>query len=164
MKNMSALVLIALFLLITGFQPSDKKEKKARQQLEMAQLINSGHFKFIPNSASSTIGNINSIGYGYYVAFDSLYIKANLPYYGRSYASYYQFTNGIKFDLNAKKINKTWHERKKIYTISFDVSGDIDSYSVNLSAGLNGFANLKLIFANRELISYYGIIQRIDQR
>lgn len=164
MKKISALFLIALFLLITGFQSSDKKEKRARQQLEMAQLIHSGRFKFIPNSASSSIGNIPSISYGYEMVFDSLNIKANLPYYGRSFASYYRFTSGVKFELKAIKINKTWNERKKIYIIDFDVSENMDSYSINLSLGLNGFANLKITFSDRELISYYGTIEKIGSK
>ena len=85
MKNLTVLFLFASVLVITGFQPSDKKEKKAIQQLEMAQLIDNGRFRFIPNSASSSMGNIN-IGHGYEMIFDSLNIMANLPYYGRSYS------------------------------------------------------------------------------
>jgi len=165
MKNIIVLFLFVSVLVITGFQPSDKKdkkEKKAKQQLEMAQLIHSGRFRFLPNSASSSIGNINSIGYGYEMVFDSLNITANLPYYGRSYSSYYRFTGGVKFNLTARKIDKTWHERKKIYTINFDVSENMESYSINFSAGLNGFANLKITFSDRELISYYGTIEKIE--
>ena len=162
MKKFSMLFLIALFLLITGFQTTDKKEKKARQQLEMTQLIQSGRFKFIPNSASSSVGNILNIKSGYEMVFDSLNIEANLPYYGRSYASYYRLNSGVKFELKALKIDKTWNERKKTFTIDFNLSEKIDSYSINLTVGLDGFAKLKITFFDHELTSYYGIIEKTD--
>ena len=162
MKKFIAVFLFTSVLLNTGYCYSDKKDKKAKHQLEMAQLIHKGRFKFIPNSASSSIGNINNIASGYEMVFDSLNFKANLPYYGRSYASYYQFTGGVKFDYTAKRIDKSWHERKKIYTIKFDISNDPDAYSIDFTAGLNGFGNLKITFSDRELISYYGVIEKIS--
>jgi hypothetical protein len=103
MKKLIAIFLFASVLVTSGYCKSDKKEKKAKQQLEMAQLIHNGRFRFVPKSASSSIGNINTIRTGYEMIFDSLNIKANLPYYGRSYASLYQFTGGVKFDYTAKR-------------------------------------------------------------
>lgn len=164
MKKISMLFLIALFLLTTGFQTLDKKEKRARQQQEMTQLIQSGRFKFIPNSASSSVGNIHNISSGYEMIFDSLNIKANLPYYGRSYASYYRLNSGVKFELKALKIDKTWNERKKTYILDFNLSDKMDSYSIKMSLQLNGFANLKITFFNHELISYYGTIEKIESK
>ena len=162
MKKIIALFLFASVLLTSGYCLSDKKEKKAKKQLEMAQLIHNGRFKFIPNSASSSIGNINNIKFGYEMIFDSLNIKANLPYYGRSYASLYDFTGGVKFDYTFKRIDKSWHERKKIYTIKFDISNKLDSYSIDFTAGLDGFGILKITFSDRELISYYGSVEKIS--
>jgi hypothetical protein len=162
MKKIIALFLFTSVLLNTGYCLSDKKGKKAKHQLEMAKLIHNGRFRFIPNSASSSIGNINNIESGYEMVFDSLNFKVNLPYYGRSYASLYQFTGGVKFDYSAKRIDKSWHERKKIYIIRFDVSNNLENYSIDFTAGLNGFGKLKITFSNRELISYYGIIEKIS--
>jgi len=162
MKKIFALFLFTSILVNTGYCLSDKKEKKVKQRLEMAQLIHSGRFKFIPNSASSSIGNINNIQSGYEMIFDSLNFKANLPYYGRSYESFYRFTGGVKFDYTAKRIDKSWYERKKIFIIKFDISNNLDSYSIDFTAGLNGFGNLKITLSNRELISYYGVIEKIS--
>jgi hypothetical protein len=162
MKRITVLFLFVSILVLTGFQSSDKKEKKAKQKLEMAQLIHNGRFKFVPKSASSSIGNINNIESGYEMIFDSLNFRAHLPYYGRTYASLYEFTNGVRFDYTAKRIDQSWHERKKIYTIKFDMSTNLDSYSIDFSADLNGFANLKITFSDKELISYYGTIEKIE--
>ena len=161
MKNISVIVLVAIFLVITGFQASDKKEKRAKQQLEMAKLIQSGQFRFRPNSASSSIGNINDIIPGYSIVFDSLIVKADLPYYGRSAASYYRFMNGVKFEIYTPKINNLWNQKKKIYTITINLKKDAELSSIKLSVDLNGFATLKITFTNQELICYYGTIEKI---
>ena len=153
--------LIALFFLFSGFQQSDKKEKKAKLQLEMAQLIDNGRFCFVPTSANSTVGNIPDINPGYDLIIDSIRIISYLPYYGRSYEAYYHLTNGIQFTIDSKNIKKTWSESKKKYTIKVNLKDGDASYSINMVVDLDGFATLKLYFANNELITYYGSIGKI---
>lgn len=162
MKKLSVLVLVALFLGITGFQPENKKEKKARQKLEMAQLIQNGRFRFVANSARSNLGNFNNLGSTYDVVFDSLNIKASLPYYGRAYSVPYGGSGGVKFELTAKNIDRNWNEKKKLYTISTELSDSQDTYSIILTTGLNGYADLNINFRNRQWISYYGTIEKIE--
>ncbi|HBY52171.1 MAG TPA: hypothetical protein DEH15_06940, partial [Marinilabiliales bacterium] len=79
MKAISLFILFSLFLGLTGFQQGNKKEKKAKQQLEMAQLIDSGKFRFVARSANSELGYFNSLTSNYDLVFDSLQIKAFLP-------------------------------------------------------------------------------------
>ena len=82
----------------------DKKDVKARQRLEMAQLIQNGHFRFVARSANSDLGNFNHLSSNYDMVFDSLHIKAYLPYYGRAYSVPYGGNKGgVQFDLTAKK-------------------------------------------------------------
>jgi len=161
MKLIYFATLIALFFLFSGFQQSDKKEKKAKQQLEMAKLIDKGRFCFVPTSANSTVGNIPDINPGYDMIIDSIRIISNLPYYGRSYEAYYHLTNGIQFKIDSKNIKKTWSDSKKKYTIKVNLKDGAATYSINLVADLDGFATLKLYFANNELITYYGNIGKI---
>lgn len=161
MKLSGFVTLIALFFLISGFQQSEKKEKKAKQQLEMAQLIDKGRFCFVPASANSSVGNINDIMPGYDMIFDSVRIISNLPYYGRSYEAFYHLTNGIQFTMDSDHIKKTWSDNKKKYTIKVNLKNGVESYSIELVAGLDGFATLKIYFANNELTTYYGTIGKI---
>jgi len=141
----------------------DKKEIKAKQRLEMSQLIQSGHFQFVAMSANSSLGNFNNLTSNYTVVFDSLKVKAHLPYYGRAYsAPYGGGEGGVKFNLTAKKMNCTYNERKKMYMISAELKDSEDSYTIFLNAGLDGFATLKIDFINRQGISYYGIIKKIE--
>lgn len=162
MKAIGLILVIGLFFSLTSFQQSGKKEKKAKEQLEMAQLIESGRFRFIARSANSDLGYFNQLTSNYDVVFDSLQIKAFLPYFGRAYSIPYGGSGGVKFDLKAKKIEKIWNERKKLFTITAELADSEDSYSLMLTAGLSGYADLKINFRNRRWISYNGVIEKIE--
>lgn len=162
MKTICALVLLSLFLGLTGFQETDKKGKKAQQRLEMAQLIQSEQFRFVARTAHSDLGTFNHLSANYDMVFDSLRIKAYLPYYGRTYSAPYGGNGGVKFDLKASEIGRNWNEKKKLFTITADLSDTEDSYSIFLTAGLDGYADLKITFRNRQWISYYGVIEKIE--
>jgi hypothetical protein len=161
MKLVSMFVIVTLLFGITGFRLNDKKEAKAKKQFEMAQLIESGHFKFVAQSATSDMGTFNNLSPNYDLVFDSLHIKAYLPYYGRAFsAKYWDPDGGVKFDLNADKIDKTYNERKKLYLISVELKDSNDMYKIFLSAGLDGYADVRVNFLNRQWISYYGMIEK----
>jgi len=162
MKTISTLVIITLLLGIMGFQQIDKKEVKAKQRIEMAQLIQSGRFRFLARSAHSDLGTFNHLTSNYDMVFDSPNVKAFLPYYGRAYSAPYGGTGGVKFDLTAEKIDCSYNERKKMFVISTELKNSEDSYSIFLTAGLDGYADLKISFQNRQWISYYGTIEKIE--
>lgn len=164
MKKIGALVLLTLFLGFSGFQVVDKKEKRAKARLEMAQLIQNGRFRFVARSANSNLGNFNHLTSEYDMVFDSLRIKAYLPYFGRAYSVPYKTgSGGVKFDLTAQNIEQKWNERKKLFTISIRLNDKEDSYTIFLTAGLDGFADLKIDFRNRQWINYYGTIEKIEK-
>lgn len=162
MKRISLLILVSVLLILTGFQEDNKKERKAKQQLEMAQLIQNGRFRFVARSAHSELGSFNNLSTGYDLVFDSLQLKAFLPYYGRAYSVPYGGSGGVKFDLKADSISREWKERKKLFVISTNLSDSQDSYSIYLTAGPGGYADLKINFRNRRWISYYGTIEKIE--
>ncbi len=162
MKSIVILILGILFLTFTGFQPNDRKEKKLQKEKEMIEVIESGHFRFVASSAKSSLGYFNNLGANYDLVFDSLKIKAFLPYYGRAYNVPYGGSGGVKFDLRAEKIEKVWNKKKKLFTIHTEVADSEDSYSIYLTAGASGYADLQLNFRNRQMISYYGMIEKIE--
>ena len=161
MKTIRIFIAGFLVLAISGFQPSERKERKLQKENDMIQLIDSGHFRFVASSARSNLGNFNNLGVNYDLVFDSLRLKAYLPYYGRAYSVPYGGEGGVKFDLAAKKIDKKWNKKKKMYTIQTEVSDNDDSYSILLTASPSGYSDLKINFRNRQMISYYGNIERI---
>jgi hypothetical protein len=163
MKTVNLLLWVILLMGISGFQPGDKKARKAQQEMEMGKLIERGSFKFVVQSARSNLGTFNNLGTTYDMVFDSLKLKAYLPYYGRAYSVPYGGSGGVKFDLTAEKIEKTWNEKKKLFTIMTKVNNTEDSYDIQLTAGLSGYADLKITFRNRQWISYYGRIEKIER-
>ncbi len=162
MKRISIIVLVAFVLVSIGFNPDSKKEKRAKAQFEMAELIQSGRFRFIARTANSELGSFNNLSSNYQLVFDSLQVKAYLPYYGRAYIASYGGSGGVNFELSAKNIDRKWNERKKLFLISTELADSQDSYSIKLSASLNGFADLTINFRNRRWISYYGTIEKIE--
>jgi len=160
MKRIFGLILITVFLGYLGNAQESKKERKARQKLEMAELIHSGKFKFVARSAQSELGTFDNLEPQYDMVFDSLRVKAYLPYYGRAYSVPYGGSGGVKFDLTAKNMVKNWNEKKKLYTISAELADTNDSYTIFLTTGLDGYADLKIIFRNRNWINYFGTIQK----
>jgi len=162
MKRIGLLVLFGIVLIITGFNSDGRNEKKARAQFEMAALIQSGRFKFVARTANSELGNFNNLSSNYELIFDSLQVKAYLPYYGRAYMVPYGGSGGVKFELTARSINKMWNERRKLFLISTELADSQDSYLINLSASLDGFADLTINFRNRRWISYYGTIEKLE--
>ena len=160
MKTIGMLIFGTLFLVLSAFQPSDRKERKLQKEKDMIQLIESGHFSFVPRSAKSSLGNFN-LSSNYDLTFDSLNVKSYLPYYGRAYSVPYGGEGGVKFDLTAEKVDKKWNKKKKMFTITTEVSDSQDSYSLYLTASPSGYADLKINFRNRQMISYYGNIERI---
>lgn len=164
MKTINLLVILAILWGISAFNFVDKKETRAKKQLEMAQLIERGRFRFVARSAHSDLGEFNNLSPNYDMEFDSLNIKAYLPYYGRAYRAKYADSNGgVKFNLTAQKIDIKYNERKKIYTLNTDLKDVDESYTIFLSAGLDGFADLRISFLNRQWISYYGTIEKIEK-
>ncbi|HET6559857.1 MAG TPA: DUF4251 domain-containing protein [Prolixibacteraceae bacterium] len=162
MKTISFIILGILFIIISGFQPGERKLRKVQKEREMLELLESGKFRFVARSARSSLGNFNNLSTHYDLDFDSLNIKAFLPYYGRAYSVPYNGEGGVKFDLKADKIEKRWDKKKKRYIVATEVSDQHDSYSIYMTASLSGYADVLINFRNRQMISYYGILERLN--
>lgn len=163
MKILSVILLGILLITVSGFQPGERKLRKLQKEREMLELLESGEFRFVARSARSSLGNFNNLSSNYDLVFDSLNIKAFLPYYGRAFSAPYNNEGGVKFDLKADKIEKHWDKKKKRYMVATEVSDTRDSYSIHMAASLSGYADVQINFRNRELISYYGTIERVKK-
>ena len=164
MKYLGAIVLILVTMGLFGFQDNTKKEKKARERLEMAQLIQNGHFRFVARSANSVLGNFNNLSFGYDMVFDSLHIVSFLPYYGRTFVVRNDIEGGVKFDLTADSIKQQWMEKKKLFKISTRLSDSNEDYTIFLTVGLDGYAELNISFRDRTWMNYSGTIEKISSK
>jgi len=66
--------------------------------------------------------------------------------------------------LKAKKIVSVYNERKKMFSISAELEDSDESYLMFLNAGLDGYADLKITFSNKQGISYYGTIEKLETK
>lgn len=164
MKTFTLVILAVLFLVTSGFQPSDRRQRKLQKERETMELIESGQFRFVARSARSSLGNFNNLSPNYDLVFDSMRVKAFLPYYGRAYSAPYNGEGGVKFNIKADRIEKKWEKRKKRYRITTQVRDNDDSYSILLTASLSGYADLQINFQNRQMISYYGTIEKLNKK
>ena len=123
-----------------------------------------GNFVLLPKSAHSNLGNFNQLSSGYEMVFDSLNISSYLPYYGRSYSVDYGGSGGVKFNLTAENIEKSWNEKKELYTLKVELKDSKDSYSISLTISLSGYTDLRIFFQNRQWINYYGTIQPLTTK
>lgn len=162
MKILSIILLGILMITMSGFQPGERKLRKIQREKEMLELLESGEFRFVARSARSSLGNFNNLSTHYDLVFDSLRIKAFLPYYGRAYSVPYNDEGGVKFELKADKIEKRWDKKKKRYIVATEVSDARDSYSIYMTASLSGHADVLINFRNRQMISYYGTLERLN--
>lgn len=145
-------------------QKLSKKERKEQKAAEVKELINSGEYVFVANSAMPMAGRRIDLTSNYDLKIKGNHVEAWLPYFGRAYsAPYGGGEGGIKFKEDVEDINVEFIEKKKSYTIDLEAKTDVDTYVMSLSVGLSGFATLNVVSNNRQSISYYGLIEAIEE-
>ena len=165
MRNI--LILLCLFtgmLTAQGANSSNKKQMKLEKEKEIRELIESGNFRFLANSANPMSGRSINLTSNYDLKIYNDTIETWLPFFGRAYSVDYGGDGGIKFKEQAVTIDKKFNSRKKIYEYSIVVKTSQDKYTINLSTGLNGYGNLYVRSQNRQPISFYGTIEALDRK
>lgn len=160
------LFLIASILLVVSFagaQELTAKQRREKKEQEIRQLIDSGQFRFVARSVIPMSGPRVDLTSVYDLKMDSTAVEAWLPFYGRAYhVEYGGRDGGMKFSGEAEDMDVQYNKRKKMYQINFTVDTDKDQYQVRISAGLSGYADVSINSNNRQAISYYGIIEPLE--
>ncbi len=160
---MKTILMIAIALIFTTGSYA-QKTKKIEKEKEVRALIESQQFRFVARSAHSSGYQSVSLTSEYDLVIDSLQIKAHLPFYGRAYyAEYGSSEGGIKFDSKAEEYSAIFNEKKKSYQITIKVRGKHDIYQLQLDAGLSGYATLSVVSIDKQSISFYGTIEKIEK-
>lgn len=163
MRTLGIIVLVLLLGFQTGnAQKLTAKERKEQKVAEIKKLIESGDYEFIANSALPMSGRRIDLTSTYDLKMKGTKAEAWLPYFGRAYKADYGSTDGgIKFKEEAQNLKVEYNERKKTYMISFDVKSPKDNYSLFLSVGESGYADLTVNSNNRQSISFTGTVEAI---
>ena len=152
-----------LLILMIAVSPAVMAQKSKRAEKETKNLIESRQYRFVARTALPMSGRSINLTSEYDLTVDSLQIKSYLPFFGVAYyAEYGQTDGGIKFDSKADEYSAVFSEKKKSYRISMKVKGKRDVYQISLDAGLSGYATLNIISNDRQSISFYGTIEKLE--
>lgn len=166
---MGKIFLLVAWMLTTamaaGGQELTRKEQRDQKEQEIKQLIESRQFRFLARAVLPMSGPRIDLTSTYDLQLDSTTVEAWLPFFGRAYhVEYGGRDGGIKFKEEVEKIDVDYNKRKKLYRISMDVDTEKDNYRVHISAGLSGYADVSISSNNRQSISYYGIIEPLEEK
>lgn len=155
--------MLAIVTLVNG-QELSRKEQRAQKEQEMKQLIDSHQFRFIARAVIPMSGPRIDLTSTYDLTLDSTMVEAWLPFFGRAYhVDYGGGDGGIKFKEEAEQMDIRYNKRKKMYQIDLKVDADKDNYQIRISAGLSGYADVSINSTNRQAVSYYGIIEPLEE-
>lgn len=158
---------IIILVLLLGFQTGNAqklsaKERKEQKEEAVRKLIDSGNYVFTANSALPMSGRRIDLTSNYDLKMNGTKAEAWLPYFGRAYQAPYGDTDGgVKFKEEVHNLKLAYNERKKVYQISFEVKSPKDNYTLILSVGLSGYADLTVNSNNRQSISFTGTVDEI---
>jgi len=163
------LTLAGLILLLSAFpqqvQRKSRKEIRAQKEAVIAHkvdsLINTGDYTFIARSANPMGWTTIHLTSHYDLSLKNDSVNVHLPYYGRAYRVSFQWNEG-GIQLNEPFEEYNVDLKKGIYTISFIAANQNDRYRFSLSVSRSGYATLSVNSNNRQVISYYGILDGIE--
>ncbi|WP_321288543.1 DUF4251 domain-containing protein [uncultured Sunxiuqinia sp.] len=159
MKKMTSVILL---LLMFSFISMAQKEADKKENIKV--LIESRQFKFTARSVTPMSGGTINLTSTYDFSVDSMQVESWLPFYGRAYQSDYGSTEGgIKFKEVAKVLKVERNGKKDSYEIRIEVDTAKDSYKINIHAGDSGYASMSVLSNRRQSVSYYGIIEPLDE-
>ncbi|OOQ62075.1 DUF4251 domain-containing protein [Mucilaginibacter pedocola] len=176
-----AKILFAAILSCAALQPvmaqNSKAEKKAAQEAEIKQLIQSKNFVFkaqyvfpINNTAIQLLNNPGStnpryLNSNYDLTVTPDTVTSYLPYFGEAYfAVGYNSPsdNGIKFtSTNFEYVTTAKKNGSSIVTLRLKDAKYTNQMILTITA--NGTGDLSVISANRQSIRFYGFIEKPEK-
>lgn len=169
MKKYVVFLMIALVSMGLQAQDKQKLSRKERRALEKEKiiekiktLVDTKAFVFTPNQAipvSMQAVNLSGI-FSAQIKNDT--INCYLPFYGRAYTADYASHDGpFTFVLPIKNYNL--EKTKKGYLVKFEVKHNMDNISFYFNIGTSGYTTLNMSSTNRQSMSYYGVIDDLQE-
>ena len=168
MKSKYSIVLVTfLFVLSTGYsQESAKKtkeQKKAEKQEEIKRLVDARTFIFTGITAYSQKGRSVNISSGANsVSFSPDMIKSDLPFFGEAKTASAAFGGQSGYKFEGKPDKYTLEPYKKGWKLFAVVNTGNEKYTMNLTVGTDGNANLNVFSINRSQMRYSGDIKAVQ--
>lgn len=134
-------------------------EKQARLAFEIDSLLQSGCYAIEVQTALPRGWQPIQLTSLYHLTLNVDSVKADLPYYGRTYNVTFPMTDGgIK--VNAPVNNYRLKKKREHTEITFDTRNDFDTYRFVINVSHGGYASVDVNCNNRQGIGFNGIVLR----
>lgn len=158
MKTMIARASLWMLIAIMGVLPAHAQRDK---QAVTKQLVESGRYVFIPQSALPLSGRIRQLTPDYNLLITKDTLDTYLPYFGRAYSAPVNITDGgIRFVSTSFEYTAT-PRKKSGWDISIKPKDYKEVQQMQLSVSESGYASLQVISTNRQPISFNGYITEV---
>ncbi len=169
MKKILLLLIIVSTTTLLNAQETkkSKKEKKAEKNAQLVEetskLVESKNFIFKARTANPMGGRTVNLTteYGVKVMADSVY--SYMPYFGRAYnAAYGSMDSPMTFETPI--VDYSSEETKKGYRVKFTAKIATDRIDFSFQIMETGNTTLSVNSTNRQAITYYGNIEKIEEQ
>lgn len=140
-----------------------KAEKKQQQIEEVKMLLNEKTFVFDALHVNPLSGGTINLTSNYDVKIKNDSLFSHLPYYGRAYSVNYGGESPMIFDLPIEKYSME-PGKKGIYMVKAEVKNKMDNVEFTFHIAETGSATLTVLSNNRQSISYFGNIAKIEEK
>jgi len=159
----SILPVITLILLLTGCSASSstsKKEQKAAQYEQTAELIEGGNYLYTVRTANPAGARSIQITSAYTFEVKEGIYKAYLPYFGKAYNASYGGNGGVEFEGEPADLSVINDDKKQTVTVKFNIKNKDENYDCMLVVSAGGNGTLTVTSSKRQVISYYGAVSK----
>jgi len=164
-------VLILLFSTLIVFSQETKKkskkelkaEKKSQQIAKTKMLIEEKAYIFKATTANPMKWRTVNLTSEYDVEIKNDSLFSYLPYYGRAYTASFGGDSPMIFEVPINEYSVK-DEKKGAYLIKVKVHNKSDLLEFNFNISENGSATLIVLSNNRQSISYFGDIEKIEDK
>lgn len=140
-----------------------KAEKKAQQIIKTKALLEDKAYVFEANTVNPIRWRTVHLTSEYDVKIQNDSLFSYLPYYGRAYTASYGGDSPMIFEAPINEYSVE-NGKKGAYSIKIEVSNKLDHLEYNFNISDNGSATLIVLSNDRQSISYYGNIEKIEDK
>lgn len=168
-KILLSLILLLSVLLINAQQvkKQSRKERRAAREAkrieEVKTLLDNKTWVFEVNQAIPMAGQPVNVSGSFDAKITNDTIISYLPFFGVGYVGDIGRSEG-PFDFTQPIENYSFKETKKGYQIKFDVRNRNDFLSFFFHIGKTGSASLSIFSRNRQSMSFYGDIEKEEDK
>lgn len=159
MKKIVMFLVIVLLSMNFGFtQDLTSKEKKAQQEQEIKEMIESRDFVFHAKSIKPISGDKLDLSSSYDLTIQGLSVVSNLPYYYLEADKPIWVDDAITFNLEAETMQVKYNDRRNDYEVFILVNTGKNIFNMKMVVRMNGCTYLSVMSTEFETVSYFGTI------